>query len=188
MRRLTVGTLILLIGCSAPAPSEPASPSAQPTTRDRLAEAAAAAGLDVDQLLDVGGTLVAPRLKGQVLGLVRIAQGENGAWHTTVLVELPSLASFDDVIPDRTENFVTCPPHRGEIAQRFLIGETTTYSEMQLAGLPSLGGHVTDGTYLIAITADPPSGSWELLGDGQRISSGSVSVFPTVSQVGCVTH
>lgn len=189
MRRLTLGTLILLVGCSAPAPSAPASPTAQPTTRVGLAEAAAAAGVDADQLLDVGGTLVAPRLNGPVLELVRIGQGEDGAWQATVLVELPSLASFDDVVPDRTENFVTCPANSGGGAHRFVIGETTTYSEMRLEGLPSVGGHVTDGTYLIAITAAPPSDNWEVLGDGQRMSSGSATVFPAASQGdGCVAH
>lgn len=187
MRALIVGTLILLVGCSTPAPSESASQSSPPTTGDSLAEAAAAASVDVDQLIDISGTLVAPRLSGQVLELVRITRVEEEAWQATV-AELPALASFDDAAPDRTDNFVTCSAEPGEPAQSLIVGETT-YSEMRLEEVPSLGGHVADGTYLIAITAEAPAGKWELLGDGQRISSGSATVVPGVSQGdGCVTH
>lgn len=157
-------------------PGPTTAATAQPSHAALRNQAAAALGIDVDQLVLVEDGFVAARFRVDTeLELVWIGPVD-GALQDRLLAALPERRAG----PSQSLGSVyaaVCPPGLGLVRSRFLFGQETSTRRLDLSGLAAVGGDVIDGTYVFAI-ADPSDGStnWSVKDStGRELSNGPVS-------------
>ncbi len=176
MRNAVVTTAILVViaGCSAPAPNEPTA-TASVAESDREA-AATSAGLSADQLVPLDDGFVAASFDaGSSLQLIWVRPGAQG-FETSVLVTL------DEQRAEGTSRIsthpVSCAADVGLTRTRFIVGQATEHDALQMSGLPAVGGQVVDDAYVFAIDPTASSAGWSLQSaDGQQVATADPSWF-----------
>jgi hypothetical protein len=77
-------------------------------------------------------------------------------------------------------NAAVCPAGSGLARTRYLFGQETNERTLELGGVPSVGGAVTDGTYVFAIAGESFDAStrWEISDEsGDLVSDGDGTWF-----------
>lgn len=195
MRLASVAVAVIgaLAGCAGPMPAptgttgatSAASVSSSVPAHEALrASAAAALGVEPDQLVLVEDGFVAARFGDDTeLELVWIGP-VNGALEDRVLATVEERRSR----PGQSLGSIhaaVCPVELGMARTRFLFGQETLTRRLVLTGPTAAGGDVAGGTYVFAISGDTFDGLTQLrVTDdlGRDIASGEASWLapPTV--------
>lgn len=182
---------VAVLACGGPAPvpspSQPSAveaPSAEPTQPPHAAfRDMAAERLDVlpDQLLLVEDGFVTARFREDDDGTLQLVwigpAGESLDERLLAEVAEPRSGPTQSTL---SVNAAVCPAGSGLARTRYLFGQETNERTLELGGVPSVGGAVTDGTYVFAIAGESFDAStrWEISDEsGDLVSDGDGTWF-----------
>lgn len=192
MPRRTLPLMVMLVlACGGPAPvpspSQPSAvedPSAEPTQPPHAAfrdTAAETLGVLPDQLLLVEDGFVTARFRDDDDGTLQLV------WIGPVGDDLEErlLAEVAEPRSGPTQstgsvNAAVCPADTGLARTRYLFGQETNHRALELGDVPSVGGAVTDGTYVFAIAGDSfdASARWQISDEsGDLVADGDGTWF-----------
>lgn len=159
--KAVLATLLVLVGCSGPVPTEQltASPPMPSTDPD---SAARAAGLLPEQLVRIEEGFVAAQFDDDgVLRLVWIRPADD-TFETVVLGTTGEARAAEGVA--RISVYpVICPADAGLTRTRFIVGEATGLRHLTMNGVPSVGGQVVDDMYAFAFDpTDAAPSQWTI--------------------------
>ncbi|MDQ3553113.1 MAG: hypothetical protein M3395_01705 [Chloroflexota bacterium] len=135
-------------------------------------------GVEPDQLLLVEDGFVTARFRDDDDGTLQLVWigPVAGDLEERVLAEVAEPRSGSTL----SVNAAVCPADAGLARTRYLFGQETNHRTLELGDVPSVGGAVTDGTYVFAIAGESfdASARWEISDEsGDFVADGDGTWF-----------
>lgn len=154
--------VVLVTGCSTPAPTAMPTSSAVPSID--ASPAAAVAGLPAEQLVAIEEGFVAAHFDAAGALQLLWIRPTGGSFEPVILATIDEQRVTDT--SRISTNPVVCPTDAGLTRTRFVVGQATDHDVLQMTGAAAAGGRVANGAYVFAIRSDAGNTTWSLLGQG----------------------